>query len=641
MIQAYHNGVLFYDSRREDLELVGLRITTGLNVAGTAEIEMLPEHPAYDAFVAYKSHITIYKDDVCRFRGRVLYMTDTFYGERTVTCEGELCFLRDTIHRPYLWEATPHSCFVTLINAHNAETDPDKQFTIGQVTVTDPNEWIRLESESAETTLETLNKLLERCGGFITFEDSTTRVINWVASIDKRSSQVVEFGENLLDFSRTGSNDTTLATAIVPYGAKLKTTDENGKEVTTKNRLTIAGVNGGLDYIVAEDAAAIRGKIFTTVTWDDVEDANVLLQKAHVYLEENKLALTSLELTALDLSCLNGDLDGFNVGDLIRVVSKPHGVNEDFQLTQMTEDLLNPAANRIVLGKELASLSGADAAGDRKGRSALENASTQASHSEEQIAAQVTAELVGQITAAEQSILLKVGDSYVSKTDAASYATKSDLELLATAEALQAEINARAGVISKTNGVVNISGGAPVKILGGKVEIDGTEIHFGKEARFLNGSGIRIADKDGASYYVLRVDSSNSCVVGNDYTNLYLRGKDGVYLYKGGAAVTSDRREKNSIEELPEAYEALLDNLAPMRFKYKGKGDRYHVGFIAQEVDDALAAAGLTRDDFGGFVDIKGDGSELGLAYDEFIGLLLQKQRRLEKRLQELEEKSK
>jgi len=169
--------------------------------------------------------------------------------------------------------------------------------------------------------------------------------------------------------------------------------------------------------------------------------------------------------------------------------------------------------------------------------------------------------------------------------------------------------------------------------------IDGSEISFAKEARFLNGSGIRIADKDGNSYYVLRVDSANSCVVGNDYTNLYLRGKDGVYLYKGGAAVTSDRREKNSIEELPAAYEAVLDKLTPKRFKFNGKGDRYHVGFIAQDVDEALAAAGLTRDDFGGFVDLKGDGSELGLAYDEFIGLLLQKQRGLEKRLQELEEK--
>jgi hypothetical protein len=188
--------------------------------------------------------------------------------------------------------------------------------------------------------------------------------------------------------------------------------------------------------------------------------------------------------------------------------------------------------------------------------------------------------------------------------------------------------------------VVHISGGAPINMLGGKIDIDGSEINFKKEARFLNGSGIRIADKDGNFYYVLRVDNANSCVVGNDYCNLYLRGKDAVYLYKTGAVVTSDARQKNSVEAIPEAYTAMLDKLNPVRFRYNGRGDRYHVGFVAQDVEQAMTEAGLTAQDFGGFVDLNGDGSELGLAYDEFIGLLLDKTRRLEKRIEELEAKA-
>ena len=620
MIQVTADGAVVYDSRQEDLDLVGLKITTGLNVGGSAEIVLPQGHPAYDYFTDYKTNIHIYRDDARIFRGRVIYSSVNFYGQKTVTCEGELCFLRDSINRPYLYEATPRSCFVTIINAHNAQVaDAEKAFEVGDVTVTDPNDWIRLESESAETTLATLNKLIERCGGYITFTDGgNVRRINWLSSLDKASNQVVEFGENLLDFSRIGSSDTTLATGIIPYGARLKITDADGKETTSKDRLTIASVNNGLDYILADDAVAVRGIIMTTATWDDVENPNNLLAKARAYLDDAKLAVSSIELTAIDLSYLDDNLERFKVGDQIRVVSTPHGVNDYFLLTTKTEDLLNPAQNRIVLGRDLVSLTGADVAGDRRGQTAAEVAQTTITHSEEQIAAKVETNLVGHITTSEERIYQQINN---------------------TNTALDAEIAARAGVINKVNGVVNISGGAPVKILGGKVEIDGTEIRLGKEARFLNGSGIRIADKDGNSYYVLRVDNANSCVVGNDYTNLYLRGKDGVYLYKGGAAVTSDRREKNSIEKLPEAYEVILDKLEPMRFRYNGKGDRYHVGFIAQDVDEALAAAGLTRDDFGGFVDVKGDGTELALAYDEFIGLLLQKQRRLEKRLQELEEK--
>ena len=651
MIQVYADGALVYDSRLDGSELAGLTVTTGLNVGGTASIVMPLGHSAYNAFVGHKTVVTIYRDGVLRFRGRALYPADTFYGTRTITCEGELCFLRDTINRPYLYEASPRSCFVTILNAHNAATDPWKQFKVGEVTVTDPNDWIRLESQSAEPTLSTLNKLLERCGGYITFTQAEdgSRVINWLATLDYKSDQVIEFGENLLDFNRTGANTDSLATAIVPYGARLEVTDEEGKTTKSDQRLTIESVNGGKDYLLAQDAIDIRGTIFATATWDDVTEPANLLKKAQAYLEESKLFVTSLELTALDLSYMDKKLDSFAVGDLIRVRSKPHGVNEDFQLSQMTEDLLNPAQSRIILGKDLISLTGADVAGDYRGQSELEAIKTTVkndfTYAEDQIASKVEQNVSGQISASSQAVLVKVAEDYATKEELGNYVKLSDLPAIpdmtgyATTSALNDEVSARAGMINKVNGVVNISGGAPVKILGGKVEIDGSEIHFGKEARFLNGSGVRIADKEGAFYYVLRVDDANSCVVGNDYTNLYLRGKDAVYLYKTGATVTSDRREKNSIEELPASYEAMLDKLTPVRFRFNGKGDRYHVGFVAQDVEQAMTEAGLTRDDFGGFVDLKGDGSELGLSYDEFIGLLLQKIRGLENRLKTLEEK--
>lgn len=631
MIAVHADGQIIYDSRLDGSLLVGLKITTGLNMGGTAEIVMPLGHPSYDRFIGYKTNVHIYRDGVLLFRGRALYASDTFYGDRAITCEGELCFLRDTINRPYKWAASPRSCFVTLINAHNAQQpDVNFQFAVGEVTVTDPNDYIVLESESAETSLDTLNKLIERCGGYITFTDGGMREINWVASLNRKNDQIIEFGENLLDFTRTGAATTSLATGIVPYGARLEITDADGKTTTSKERLTIASVNDGKDYLIAEDAQAIRGTIFTTVTWDDITDPANLKKKAQEYLDANKNFVTTLELTALDLSYLDKDIAMYQVGEQIQVISKPHGVNDSFQLTQKTEDLLNPAQNRIVLGKDLVSLTGADANGAFRFNNAVEYVKTQ-------------------IKDVDLSGLVMKEDlnGYAKATDLTGYATVEQLnahaqsaaQTYATAAALNQEVSARAGVINKVNGVVNISGGAPVKILGGKVEIDGSEIHFGKEARFLNGSGIRIADKDGNSYYVLRVDEANSFIVGNDYTNLYLRGKEGVYLYKGGAAVTSDRREKNSIEELPEAYEKMLDRLTPLRFKYNGKGDRYHVGFVAQDVDEALTAAGLTRDDFGGFVDLKGDGSELALRYDEFIGLLLQKVRKLEKRIESMEEK--
>lgn len=637
-VRIYADGELISDSRLERHDLAGLKITRGLNVGGTAEIKMLPGHPAYNRFVGHKTMTTIYRNGKLRFKGRALYYGDNFYGLRTHTCEGELCFLRDTINRPYKYEATPRSCFVTLINQHNEQTDPEKRFQVGKVTVTDPNDWIKLESESAEHTSDTLKKLLDRCGGYITFTTAAdgSRVINWLASIGTESNQPIEFGENLLDFTSTGANTTELATGLVPYGAKNE---------TTKKRLTIESVNGGKDYILAEDAEAVRGKIFSTATWDDVTDPANLLKKARAYLNERKVFITSLQLTALDLSHLDRSLDSFEVGDMIRVMSAPHGVDEYFQLTQITEDLLNPANSTITLGKEVASLTGSDVAGDNKSQKELESVKVKYDTDFQNVASSV-----------EASVLEKTATIYVpqnavealeeelSKTDEtllariiaeenARAAADSNLQ-----QAINNEANTRAGIINKVSGTVHISGGAPINMLGGKIDINGSEINFGKEIRFGNGLGVRIADKDGNYYYVLRVDDANSCVVGNDYTNLYLRGKDAVYLYKTGAVVTSDRREKNSIEALPEAYVDMLDKLTPKRFRYNDRGDRYHVGFVAQEVEQAMTEAGLEREAFGGFVDLSGDGSHLGLAYDEFVALLLEKTRRLEARIKAMEE---
>ena len=59
------------------------------------------------------------------------------------------------------------------------------------------------------------------------------------------------------------------------------------------------------------------------------------------------------------------------MGDLIRVRSKPHQVDEEFQPTTLNEDLLNPANSTIALGKERRTLTSADVAGDDKSLSEM------------------------------------------------------------------------------------------------------------------------------------------------------------------------------------------------------------------------------------------------------------------------------
>lgn len=368
MIQIYADGVMTYDSRLKqpglDYSLLGLKTVSVLNKGGTAEILMPPSHPAYDCYISLKTIVEIFRDDVLRWRGRVLYPKDDMLSRRTVLCEGELCFFRDGVSRPYLYQDSPVNVFTAVVNDYNAQVEPFKQFRVGEITVTDSNDYIRLESTKAEQSLDTLNKLLDRCGGYFIFTtaDDGVREINWYAELNYASTQVIELGSNLLDFSRTGSN-TDLVTGIVPYGEK----DE-----TTGVRVGIAGVNGGLDYITDPEAVALRGTILAPVYWDDVSESDTLLKKARQYLQAACLSITSLSLTAVDLSRIDRSIDSFENGDAIRVKSKPHGLDAVFRLVEKPEDWLNLNNSRITLGRDISSLTGASAAGDRKNQSDLQ-----------------------------------------------------------------------------------------------------------------------------------------------------------------------------------------------------------------------------------------------------------------------------
>lgn len=425
-LNLYADGVLSYNSRIDKYKLIGLKTTTGLRKAGTAEIIMPPGHPAYFNFTSYRTVVELYEGTALRFRGRALYPKYDFSNILTITCEGERGFLRDVISPPFLYQDSPAAIFATALAAYNAEADPFKRFTLGEVTVTDPNEYIRLENADPVPFSDLFDKLEERCGGYITFTDDGNggRAMNWLAEIGTQSGQAIEFGENLLEFTRDGQSS-ELATAIRPYGAQM---EEGG-------RLTITSVTeNGADWIQDDEARELRGLIMATKTWDDVTDPNNLLAKAQQWLDEHKLAVTSLQLTAADLSIIDKNVDSYHVGDRVKVRSKPHGVDEWFQLTDRTVDWLHPDGGKVTLGKTQASLTGADVLAIRRANQATGQVKTEvvnAFKGEMNEAIQASYEqLASMIEQTATSISQEVSEAYMTGDDVTSLVA-SKLEQLA------------------------------------------------------------------------------------------------------------------------------------------------------------------------------------------------------------------
>lgn len=127
---------------------------------------------------------------------------------------------------------------------------------------------------------------------------------------------------------------------------------------------------------------------------------------------------------------------------------------------------------------------------------------------------------------------------------------------------------------------------------------------------------------------------AGDAMVEGDFT-VYGKSKfyGNVYNANGGVQFVSDRRKKKSIKDLAtEKAKSFLMALSPRMFKFKeGTSDRYHHGFIAQEVKEAMG-----KDDWGVYCEDK-ENDFIGLRYDEIIADLVKVVQDQEERINALE----
>lgn len=119
-------------------------------------------------------------------------------------------------------------------------------------------------------------------------------------------------------------------------------------------------------------------------------------------------------------------------------------------------------------------------------------------------------------------------------------------------------------------------------------------------------------------------------------------------VYANNAVIqTSDLSLKKEVQYGLEVYDTLFDALKPMSFIFvDGESGRRHLGLGAQDVEAAMAQAGISSMDFAGFVksersdketEDRGEGYDYALRYGEFIPLCIEQIQRLKARVAKLE----
>ena len=375
--RIYCDDYLLYDSQNESYQVLSPKLKQELNAVDELTFTIYPNHVYFDRLNKLSSIVTMYRDSTLLFKGRILNDKQGFNNEKQVTCEGSLAFLLDSIQRPFDFpndeqfedyiEATNviHYFLNWALTNHNNQVADHQKIYLGNVTVTDPNNYISYSSIEYLSTWEVIKtRLLDNHGGYLSlrYTDSGT-YLDYLEDFTSDgtktgykliSSQIIKFAENLLDISQEVLGE-EIKTGIIPLGKRLE--DAEGQQ--TDEYLTIEDLDDGAisddiiksgDYILNTTLATKYGKIFEVVKWEDVSDPTNLKNKAVNYLADSVKFTSTIELKAIDLNLTNNQVGAFKTGEYIGCSSQPHKLNAIYLLEKIDMDIKNPQNTSITLG---------------------------------------------------------------------------------------------------------------------------------------------------------------------------------------------------------------------------------------------------------------------------------------------------
>ena len=399
------NGVDIYGSTPE-MTLLNPSLETELNNSGSFEFTMPPGHSFYDVPNVLTSYVEVYEDNDLIWFGRPISIERNWNNEKVVSCEGALSYFNDTVQRPQEYDSIlVRQFFRNVIAENNAQLTnyPDKQFTVGNITIQDKYVYREL---SYDTTFDVLQQMcLNAEGGYLFVRrENGVNYIDWLAEVPYVATQAVQFAVNLLDISQTLNGD-EVCSQLLPLGASLsraaKVKDntaylsiyeskdtssevvgrvESGKEVTFEWEtpydadwmkisqpyagyaqsqflqiqsgdvpLTISTVNSGSDILVNADAVEAYGPITKVKQFSQVRNPNELKEKGLQYLNDEQYDKLSIEVDAAELHYIDSSYDAFKVGQLVHVTSTPHLLDKELPMTKISVSL-DSGVKKIQIG---------------------------------------------------------------------------------------------------------------------------------------------------------------------------------------------------------------------------------------------------------------------------------------------------
>lgn len=350
---------VIHSERTDKFRLLMCQVTKNVSAYDSLEIQITPDQPQYANFHQFTTFVKVTRPDLQKtiFEGRVITPDDEMDTDGSifndVICEGLEGFLHDSV-QPFaeFHNTTPKDFLQAMITNHNNQVDGYKQLKLGTVTVTNSTDNVYRFLEDDKDTYDNItDKLINSLGGEIRVRhESDGLYLDYEPQIGGKSAQKIELGKNLLSLQRA-INASTFYTALKPLGAtqEPETTDDSTNTIDVSYpRLTIGG-----DGLIRNEALIAKfGLIVKANDWDDVTAQADLRTKGQAMMDAQKNLKTQIQLTYVDLSYIKKDLDSFNNGDTVELVSHIQGIDLIERITGMVIDCVNIASSTMTIGED-------------------------------------------------------------------------------------------------------------------------------------------------------------------------------------------------------------------------------------------------------------------------------------------------
>ena len=379
-----YDGEFLFDPYGDDV-ITDSTVSGEVNAAVYFDFTIESTHRLYDKIEEKAGIVKVYSDKKLLFMGEITDIREDFYGSKQVSCVDPRDHLNDVLLRPYSTvsgeqpNTAPSSVdgyFQWLVDRYNAGTLNQKfhfQVGVNQGAYLDKNNYIYRSSEQLPSVGSELeDKILDSLGGYLTLTyPEGIPTLNLYADVHQANTQIIDFGVNLIDFTKTtGTSDQY--TAIRPEGGTPEK-DSDDPNAPDPKPITVDSLGDGVtsvdsDYVKKGDVVYCQSAVnrygYREYSWTDSDTTNPqdLLEKAIADLKKKIEPKLTIEVKAVDMALFMEGYDHLECGQVARVRSKPHDVDEYLLVSSMDIDLKDPSQTKYTLGQAFDSLTGEQSA---------------------------------------------------------------------------------------------------------------------------------------------------------------------------------------------------------------------------------------------------------------------------------------